>query len=233
MGSGGFTTEPDNLTLDRYALELTGAARPRVCFVPTASGDLPEYIDRFHAVFTSLGAQTCHVTLVRDTVSDLTDVLCAQDLIYVGGGNSIDQLNVWKRCGADVALRQAWEQGVVLAGLSAGSVCWFRSFVTDSLGPELAPYEGGLGFLPFSHCPHYSGDPRRRPAYLAAVADGLQEGYAADDGAGLVFRGTTLSHVVSSHKGPTGYFVRRERDGDVVEERLEARVPAARMANAV
>src|SRR5207244_1520834 len=143
----------------------------------------------------------------------------AQDILYVGGGNTANMLAVWRVHGFDAVLREAWERGVVLCGWSAGMICWFEAGVTDSFGPHLEGLEDGLGLLPGSACPHYDGEERRRPVYTSLVAGGFPPGYAADDHVALYFRGTELEEVVSARRGATGYRV--EADG---ERPLEARV---------
>ena len=147
-----------------------------------------------------------------------------QDVIYVGGGNTENMMAVWRVHGVDQALRRAWESGVVMAGLSAGSLCWFETGTTDSFGAGLAVLSGGLGLLPGSHVPHYDGEPTRRRHYQRLVANAaVPPGYAADDGAALVFHGTDLAEVVTSRREAHGYRVERGPTGDAVETVLPAR----------
>ncbi|MEO8571336.1 MAG: peptidase E [Chloroflexota bacterium] len=226
MGGGGFSMEPDFPLLDDYVLDLARAARgrtrPRVCFLPTASGDAPGYIASFYAAFARR-AEASHLALFIRTERDIDAFLLDQDLIYVGGGNTENMLAIWRIYGVDRALRRAWESGIVLTGLSAGSVCWFETGTTDSFG-GLATLSAGLGFLPGSHSPHYDGEPARRPTYQGMVAEGaLPAGYAADDGAALVFRGTTLTEVVASRPEARGYRVERGSARDALETELPTR----------
>lgn len=225
MGGGGFSMEPDNPLLDDFVLGLAGerpnGARPRVCFLPTASGDAPIYVRDFYDAFAPRADASWLPLFVRDR-RDLRSYLLAQDVIYVGGGNTQNMLAIWRLHGVDAILREAWEGGIVLAGLSAGSLCWFECGVTDSFGPDLAPLNDGLGFLPGSHCPHYDGEALRRPGYQGLVADGLAGGYAADDGAALHFVGTELAEVVTSRPAAGAYRVEAV-DGRVVETRLPGR----------
>lgn len=225
MGGNDFT-EPYNPLLDDHLLALAraerGRARPRVCFVPTASGDSESYIAAFHAVFDDR-AEASHLTLFGRTVVDLEPFVLDQDVLYVGGGNTANMLAIWRVHGLDRILARAWEAGIVLAGTSAGSNCWFQGATTDSFGP-LAALPDGLGFLPGSHSPHYDSEPGRRPLYRQLVGEGgLPDGYAADDGAGLVFRGTELAEVVTSRPGARAYRVVRGLDGQVVETELAVR----------
>ena len=132
----------------------------------------------------------------------------SQDVIYVGGGNTANMLAIWRLHGVDVVLREAWSRGIVLAGVSAGANCWFEACSTDSFGPDLAPLNDGLGFLAGSFCPHYDGELLRKPTYERWVAEGvLPAGYAADDGVGLVFRGTELTEAVSEVAGGRAFRV--------------------------
>ncbi|MFA5890469.1 MAG: peptidase E [Actinomycetota bacterium] len=207
-----------------YVLNLCGVARPRVCFLPTASGDALEAIVTFHDRFPAVRCEPTYVSLFRRTIDDLRAHLLAQDVIFVGGGNTANLLAVWRAHGLDAILREAWETGIVLAGGSAGSLCWFECGTTDSFNLDrLAPLHDGLGFLPGSHCPHYDGEVQRRPLYHALIADGFPEGYAVDDDAAIRFDGTSPAEVVSARGGATAYHVARAED-EVVETPLRARL---------
>ena len=210
FGGGGFSMEPGNRLLDDYVLGLTGVERPRVCFVPTASGDADHYIVRFYRAFPSSICEPSHVSLFRRDKGggidcDVAGHLLAQDLIYVGGGSVVSLLGVWRAHGLDEVLRHAWQRGTVLCGLSAGSLCWFQEAITAFHGS--ATRIEGLGLLPWSNCVHYDGEPGRRAEYLAGVEDGMTPGYAADDGAALHFVGSELDRVVSSRPGALAYRV--------------------------
>ena len=227
MGGGGFSMEPDEPLLDDHVLGLAralrGRERPRVCFLATASGDAPAYMAEFYAAFARR-AEASHLALFVRTVEDIEAFLLDQDVVYVGGGNTENMMAIWRVHGVDGALRRAWESGVVMAGVSAGSLCWFETGTTDSFGPRLAALSGGLGFIPGSHAPHYDGEPTRRPHYQRLVAEGaIPAGYAADDGAALVFRGTQLAEVVASRPGARAYRVERGAGGDAIETELATR----------
>jgi dipeptidase E len=230
MGGGGFSMEPDNPRLDDFILSRARRSRPRVCFVPTASGDAPGYVVRFYRAFATkdcipadLMIQGGGSSLPRQPLntSNLAGFIGAQDVIYVGGGNTANMLALWRTHGVDRLLRDAWNAGTILCGLSAGMICWFRESITDSFG-ALAPLRDGLGLLPFSACPHYDGDAQRRPTYQACIANGMATGYAADDGVALVFGDEALRDVVSSRPNARGYRVEL-RDGAVIETPLETR----------
>ncbi len=213
LALGGHAAGAD---LDELVLEA--ADGPRICFVPTASGDHDGMILRFYERFGSR-AEASHVVFHPWPRPDLSEHVLAQDAIYVGGGNTANMLAIWRLHGFDALLREAWEAGVLLCGWSAGMICWFEAGVTDSFGPELAGMRDGLGLLPGSACPHYDGEERRRPVYTRLVREGFPPGYAADDGVGLRFEGRELREVVTTKAGSRAY--RIERDG---EEPLEARL---------
>jgi peptidase E len=225
MGGGGFSMEPDNPLLDAFVLSLAGCERPRVTFVATASGDAPTYVASFYRAFGAHDCRASDVGLFDRGIADLRAHVLAQDVVYVGGGNTASLLAVWRAHGLDRVLEEAWHAGVLLCGISAGMNCWFEASVTDSFDlSRLAALRDGLGLLPGSACPHYDGEPGRRPTYRALVGAGeLPDGWAADDGAALVFRGETLEEVVASRPGAAAYQVGRTPDGGVDERRVGAR----------
>jgi dipeptidase E len=218
MGGGGFSMEPRNPRLDRYVLDLTLKREPRVCFVPTASGDSRDYIERFYRAFKKHSCRPSDLSLFRRDARDPAKHLLQQDVIYVGGGSTANLLAIWRLHGVEIAMRQAWQRGTILCGVSAGMNCWFEASVTDSFGP-LAPLNDGLGLLPGSACPHYDGESRRRPTFQKLVAGGFPGGVAADDGAAIHFVGKRIFRCVSSRPNAQAYSVSRER-GRVVETPL-------------
>ncbi|MEV7430847.1 peptidase E [Nocardioides sp. NPDC092400] len=229
MGGGGFAMEPDNPLLDDHLLSLATRRRgagglPRVCFVPTASGDSASYAEEFRTAFEGR-AETSVLPLFRyDEIpgGDLRSFVLGQDVIHVGGGSTANLLALWRLHGLDDVLREAGEDGVVLAGVSAGMNCWFEGSVTDSYGP-LAALPDGLGLLPGSACPHYDGEADRRPTYLDLVGTRrLPNGYAADDGCALVFRDGELVEAVSSRPDARAYRVHLSGDALDVEDGMEA-----------
>lgn len=207
MGGGGFSMEPKNQLLDDFVLSLTGRERPKVCFLPTASGDSDGYVTRFHGAFPPARAEATHLLLFSRTIADLRGFVLDQDVVYVGGGATANMLAVWRVHGLHKILREARERGVILCGLSAGMVCWFEGTVTDSFGKYAALCDG-LGLIPGSACPHYDGDPERRSLYLELVASGgLAPGVAADDGVRLHYVGETLAEAVGSRPAARAYSV--------------------------
>jgi dipeptidase E len=203
---GGLGEDDEAGRLIRFALELTRKERPRVCLVPTASSELPEYIVRFYENLSGY-ADCSHVSFFPWPRADLQKHVMSQDAVLVSGGNTANMLAIWRVHGFDSIIREAWEQGIVLAGSSAGMICWFEAGVTDSFGPQLEGMRDGLGFLPGSACPHYDGEERRRPVYQELVANGFPPGLAADDTAALHFVGTELREVVAAREGARGYRV--------------------------
>ena len=221
MGGGSFAAEPAGSRLDAYVLALSGTPRPKICFLPTASGDAATYITKFYEAFGER-AEAVHLALFGRPRTDIAALLTSQDIVYVGGGNTANMLAVWRVHGVDRMLKAAWELGVILAGVSAGMICWFEAGVTDSFGP-LAALRDGLGFLSGSACPHYDGEMDRRPTYQSLVRAGFPEGYAADDGAALHFIGTALETCVAGRPGARVYRV-GVADEVVVETPLPVRV---------
>ena len=214
IGGGGFSTEPENAALDRYVLAQARRSNPAVCFLATASGDADAYIARFYAAFTKYRCRPSHVPLFGRT-PDLEEVLSAQDVICVGGGNTKSMLAVWRDWHLPALLRRAWRSGIVLAGVSAGAICWFEFGVTDSWANRLAGLPC-LGLLPGTCCPHYDGEPERRPALQRLVAErSVPTALALDDGAAAHFVGRKLVRIVSSRSNARGYRVHRSRSQSV------------------
>jgi peptidase E len=206
LGGGGFSMEPENLALDHYILAQTRVPEPAVAFVPTASGDSDNYVVRFYAAYGGLRCRPSHLPLFRRT-PDLRSYLLAQDVIYVGGGNTKSMLAVWREWSLPEVLREAWEAGIILAGISAGAICWFEQGVTDSFADRLRALDC-LGFLRGSCCPHYSGEADRRPAYHRLLHAGeLAPGLAIDDGSAIHFIDREVHRVVASRQGATAYRV--------------------------
>jgi peptidase E len=204
-----------------YALRLTGKRDPRICVLNTAAGDDPRWTVAMYDRFAGKPARLSHLALFpMPNVLDPADLLLSQDLIFVGGGSVANMLAVWRVHGLDVVLRKAWLAGIVLAGSSAGGICWFEGGTTDSFGRELRAFTDGLGLLSGSFCPHYNSETRRRPLYQQLVTDGtLPAGIACDDGVGAHFIDDALAEVLSDRPGPGAYRV----EPGVAETRLETR----------
>lgn len=219
MGGGGFSMEPENLALDRYVIEQTHKPNPKVCFVPTASGDADNYILNFYKSFSTLPCQPNYFSIFRPPSADIEGFIRDQDVIYVGGGSTRSLMALWREFGLDTFLHKAYQAGTVLAGISAGANCWFEDCSTDSLPGEFQVL-ACLGFLKGSFCPHYDGEAERRPSYQRLIGQGaLKGGLAADDGAAVHFIDEELIRVVSSRPDARAYQVIRIND-QVQEEAL-------------
>jgi peptidase E len=209
-----------------HAIELAGAPdRARFCYVGTASGDSLNGTAGFYRAFAGSDVRPSHLELFgMPNVPDVRAHLLAQDVIWVGGGSVANLLAVWRVHGLDEVLRECWEQGVVLGGVSAGSICWYVGGPTDSFGLDLRMSPPGLGLLPYGNGVHYDSEDQRRPLLHALVADGtLPTAHATDDGVGLVYDGTDLVEAVSDRPGAAAYVVERQADGSVTETRIEPR----------
>jgi peptidase E len=208
----------------RHALSLSGATRPKLCWIGTAHGDSTFGLRAFYGATSGESIEASHLQLFTMLNVDPEPHLLAQDVIWVGGGSVVNLLAVWRAHGIDAILRRAWERGIVLGGVSAGAICWHLGGNTDSFGPELAPVTDGLGLLPFSTCVHYDGEPARRPHYHSLIADGtLPAGYATDDGVAIHYRGTEVEEVLSQTPGALAHRVFKSASGGVVEQPLTPR----------
>ena len=208
------------------AVELAGAPdHPRLCYLGTATGDDPARLAGVYGAFAGSAVRLSHLSFFpMPTVADVRAHLLTQDVVWVGGGSVANLLAVWRVHGLDEVLTECWRAGVVLGGVSAGSLCWHVGGTTDSYGPDLRPVTNGLGLIPTSNGVHYDSEQQRRPLYQRLVADGtLPAGHATDDGVGLVYRGTALVEAVADRPGKAAYHVERGPDGTAVETRLEPR----------
>ncbi len=213
--------------LTDYAIELSGGTgAPKVCFVGTACGDNPDLIRCFYEAAIARGLRPSHLSLfTMPNVEDITAHLLDQDVIWVWGGSVAGLLAMWRLHGVDEAMRLAWQAGVVLTGVSAGSICWHTGGTTDSFGPALRPITTGLGLVPFSNGVHHDGDDQRRPLLHRLIGDGtLPDGYATDDGTGVLYRGTEFVEAVTELPDKHAYRLSRNADGTVTEERLPTRL---------
>ncbi len=210
-----------------FAIELAGVSgrRPRVCYVGTAGGDSDRWIAAFYDAGRTAGVEVSHLALfTMPNVEDIAAHLLDQDVIWVGGGSVAGLLAMWRLHGVDAAMREAWQAGVVLTGVSAGSLCWHVGGTTDSFGPTLRPVTDALAFVPYSNSVHYDAEEQRRPLYHRLVALGtLPAGYASDNNAGLLYRGPEFVEAVSERDGALGYYVERGPDGSAIESELATR----------
>jgi peptidase E len=228
----GLRTSFEFSPLIRYAVEMSGVEgrAPRICHIGTASGDQRPFNAEFTAAGEVAGITVTHLNLFpMPSAADPAELLLSQDVVWVGGGSVANLLALWRLHGLDEALRAAWQAGVVLAGVSAGSICWHIGGTTDSFGPDLRPVTNGLGFVPYSAGVHYDSEPHRRPLYQQLVGSAvLPPGYATDDGVGIVYLGTEFAEAVSDIPGKGAYYVTREAGPDGAgrgrEERIEPRL---------
>ncbi|GAA2682886.1 Type 1 glutamine amidotransferase-like domain-containing protein [Actinoplanes palleronii] len=213
--------------IHRFAAELAdAAAAPKICVLAQATGDPDSRIGAFYSAFAGTEFTMSHLQLFpMPNIDDIRAHLLAQDVIWVDGGSVANLCAVWRVHGLDEILHEAWQAGVVMSGVSAGSICWHTGGSTDSYGLDLRGFTDGLGWLPYSNGVHYDAEAQRRPKMHELIGDGtLSDGFATDDGAGLVYRGTSLEEVVADREGPLGYELKRAADGSVVETPLPTRL---------
>lgn len=221
IGSAYNAIGHSNAELERYLLAATNTRRPRLCHLPTASGEPRRHIQRVERIFGGLGARVSHLTLIQPNTADVEKLLLAQDIIWVGGGNTRNMLALWRAWGVDAALRKAYNNGVVLAGGSAGAICWFEQGITDSVPGKLLPMDC-LGWLPGSCCPHYDTEPGRRPTFRKLIGAGkVKPGLALDDLAAAHYINGKLHKVLAFGRGARAHWVQRKA-GRVQETLLES-----------
>jgi peptidase E len=225
IGRGPYDVKPGAVM--EQTLRLTGKSCPRLCYLGTATGDSLPGLQMFYGAFAGRDdVVASHLSLFSmPNVDDVAAHLLSQDAVWVGGGSVANLLAVWRVHGLDEIFREAWQRGVVLAGVSAGSLCWHVGGTTDSYGPDLRCVDDGLGLVPYANGVHYDSEVQRRPLLHRLVGDGtLPTAYATDDGVALVYRGTELVEVIAETPGVAGYVVERVGAGEVRETRLEPRL---------
>ncbi len=213
--------------LIEHAIHLAGdPERPRLCYLGTAQGDSLNGIVGFYRAFAGSDVRVSHLELFTlPNVADIRAHLLAQDVIWVGGGSVANLLAVWRTHGVDEVMRECWEAGVVLGGVSAGSICWYVGGPTDSFGRDLKPSPPALGLLPYGNGVHYDSEEQRRPLLHRLVGEQkLPTAHATDDGVGIVYDGTDIAEVVADRPDVAAYVVERQDDGTVTEARLEPRL---------
>lgn len=228
IGGGGFSKcynfSSDNMFIEKYILEQTGKKCPSICFLPTASADSPKYITDFYSEFLKLNCKPSHLSLFKPCTADIEGYLLENDALYVGGGNTRNMLALFKDWGIDSILEKAWNKGIVLAGLSAGSMCWFAQGLTDSIPGGLTVIKG-FGFLSGSNCPHYDTEHKRRPAYHSLIEQGkMLDGIALDENVAAHYINDRLEKVIATSSKKAAYRVYKEGN-EVKEERIVPFVP--------
>ena len=229
IGGGGFLMEPENQLLDRYCLDCTGKTVPKVCFIPTASGDSEDFLLRFYQAFSRYPCKPSHLTFFRKAkvnsipFDNLEQHLLNQDLIYVGGGNTRAMLAVWQEWNLAEILKKAWQSDVLLAGMSAGSICWFEYGGSNSTYSSKLDPLPGLGLIDGSCTVHYDGESNRRPDFHFLIKSGqLPPGIGIDDGAAVLFEGKQIIEVVASRAEATAYEVKLENK-QIIENSIATR----------
>jgi dipeptidase E len=230
LGGGGFSNDPFDprgRLLDDVAFRLAERERPRICFIHTASGDADAYAVKFYRAFGERAITSDLSLYYHPRRETLREFILGQDIVYVGGGNTLNMLALWRQHGLDRVLTEAWTHGVVLAGVSAGMIGWFEQAATDSFVDGRLTMIDGLGLLPGSACSHYSNEPFRRPEFQRLIAAGGEPGIAVDDNVALHYVGTELVEILTVEPGPRAYRVSPGANG-VLEEPIEPRllVPA-------
>lgn len=210
----------------KFTAKLTGKEKPKICFLPTASGDDEKYIKRWYTLCSDLDVEPYIVKVWINSYEQkktFEEVLMGMDAIMVGGGNTLNMLAIWKAQKIDLALKNAYDKGVVLAGGSAGSLCWFNGGTTDSRPKELSIVKG-LGFIDFSHCPHYHSEESRKPLYHQNILSGkLSDGYACDDQSGILFVNGNMKKAVTIDLNNNSYWVHK-KDGKIIEEKIDSEI---------
>lgn len=219
LGGGGFSMEPENTLLDDYILSQSQKNKPKVCFIGTASGDSENYINRFYDSFKTKNCIPNHLSLFKGIPPNIENLILSQNVIYVGGGNTRNLLVLWKEWELDKILLKAYKNGVILSGLSAGSICWFEEGLTDSIPQQLNKLKC-LGLLKGSNCPHFDGEKERQEIYRAKIFNKeMKSGFACDDGVALHFVNEKLFKTVSSRKNSSAYKISLKKDM-LLEEKI-------------
>lgn len=216
FGGGGFSMEPENPLIDDYILAQSHKEKPNICFIGTASGDAESYIAKFYNCFNTKKCKPTHLSLFKGLTADIEHLILKQDIIYVGGGNTRNMLVLWKEWGLDKMLLKAYQNGTILTGLSAGSICWFEQGLTDSVPGQLNALEC-LGFLKGSNCPHFDDEAERQEAYKnKIISEEMKTGYACDDGVGLHFINESLISVISSRPNAMAYKISKNHEEIII-----------------
>jgi len=227
LGGGGFSEDPRNAALDLYILQQVPNKKPKVCFLPTASAESEKYINRFYRAFNRYNVKPSHLSLFKPSTNDLRDFIFEKDVIYVGGGNTKNMLLLWRAWGVDSLLKEAYDRGVVLAGISAGAICWFEQGLTDSIPGALTRLDC-LGLLTGSFCPHFDREPERQPVYRKLIlAEQMLSGFAVDNDVALHFVNGRLFAAIKSRESAQAYRIEKKR-AHLLESKLHPKLLAPR-----
>jgi dipeptidase E len=218
MGGGSFASNNSLTAVEKYTLNLTNKPYPKVCFLGTATGDTSIYIDKFYKAFSKEDAYLSHLNIFNRNHKNIEEYLLDQDVIYVGGGNTYNMLLLWKEYGIDKILNSAWAKGIVLCGISAGSLCWFENGNTDSFG-DMDQIKC-LGFLPYSNSPHYNSEVQRRPNFQQLILDNkIKPGWGVDEDVALHFKDQDLVKVISNKPDVFAYWTETQKE-KLIEKKI-------------
>ena len=209
IGGGGFGRTQDSTLIEQFILDQTSKKNPKICFIPTATGDLDPYIVNYYSVFSRLNCEPTHISFFKRTI-DLEEHILKQDAIFVGGGNTKSMLAVWRDWGLDLILQKAYDKGVVMSGVSAGAICWFERGLTDSWASDLKMMEC-MNIIPGNCAPHYDEEPERRPATKKFLQDeSISYMYGIEGGAALHFINEQPNSTIRFKKNKNAYKVTLE-----------------------
>ena len=205
LGGAGFSSDPDNPRMDNYILSQSNKENPKICFIPTASGDAEIYIQSFYSAYEKKNCVASHLSLFKGHTEHIEEFIFEQDILYVGGGNTKNMLALWREWGLDEIIKKAYQNETILSGISAGSICWFEQGLTDSIPNRLSKLDC-LGILEGSNCPHFDGEPERQEVYKQMIQTGeMKAGIACDDGVALHFINENLEKIISSQPNKNAY----------------------------
>ena len=215
IGGGGFGRNPGEGIIEKYIIEQSEKETPNICFIPTATGDNEAYKVNFYSTFSQLDCTPSHLDLFKRT-PNLDDLILSQDIVFVGGGNTKSMLAVWKDWGLVKILKEAFEGGTIMSGVSAGAICWFEQGITDSWEEELKILDC-LGFVPGNCCPHYDEEPQRRPSLKKFLIEGaLDDCYAIDGGCALHLKDRYDHKAIAFAQDKNAYLVNQVNE-DIIE----------------
>ena len=219
IGGGGFGRNPEDRTIEQYILEQSSSSRPRICFFPTASAENSDYITNYYRAFSKLDCKPTDISLFSRT-PNLEACIRESDIIYIGGGNTKSMLSVFVEWGIDKLLLEAYSNGKILAGVSAGAICWFQWGITDSWEGELKILDC-LDIISGCCCPHYNGEEDRKPSVFDMInTNKISSCYAIEDGAALHYRNNKLLDAVSFYKGSKAFQLYKENN-QIIESSME------------
>ena len=216
IGGGGFGRNPNKPVIEDYIVNLSDSKKPTITFFPTASAEDSNYIVNFYTAFSKLNCKAQHISLFKKT-PDLKSIIDESDIIYVGGGNTKSMLAVFREWNLDKFIIDAYKQGKILAGVSAGAICWFEVGITDSWAYGLRVLDC-MSILNGVCCPHYDGEANRRPSVKKFLKDrSIESCLCIEDGAALHYENENLKTAISFYNDKNAYQVRYESN-ELIED---------------